>query len=464
MDFSKGFVLDGSEESFNKIFFKYLTASSAKGIDNINFDVYKSKVNENSNLISRKIKDGTYKFSNYAEKLILKGRNNKPRVISIPTIRDKVVLKYIQLVLKEQCEDIKQSLPQVHIQEFKDNVASYNYVVKLDLKKYYDNINHNILEEILKAKGIDSNIIDLINKAITRPTINKYQLSNKRTKKERNTIGTPQGLSISNILAAIYIYEIDNTFKNKANVKYIRYVDDILILCDRKDAKLLREEITEKLMSVLKLEVHSNGDKVYTHGLDENVDLCFLGYNYRLIHDKFNGFTVKDENLFKFENSIVNIFTRFDSDKRMSEEEFIFRLNNKITGSISRNVDTDSTRESRYGWLFFYSQIDDYTILFRLDKLVSNLLNRFKRCSSIQKSRIKEFGIAFKEIKCNIRRTDYIHKPDELDSHEKRELLINTFNISAKVLIDKSTIDKYYYMNVYKPIKLSQKDIQQTMS
>ena len=176
-------LLDGSPECFKQIFFKYITHSTARGIDNINFEKYKLRIDENSELISRKFKNGKYKFSCFREKLILKGRKKEPRIISIPTIRDKVFLKYIQLILKAKCTDIIQKIPQFYIEELKGNIKSYNYVIKLDIEKYYDNINHEILEGRLIKIGIDEDSINMIKRAISRPIINEYELYNSRIKK-----------------------------------------------------------------------------------------------------------------------------------------------------------------------------------------------------------------------------------------------------------------------------------------
>ena len=454
-------LLDGSPECFKQIFFKYITHSTAKGIDNINFEKYKLRIDENSELISRKFKNGKYKFSCFREKLILKGRKKEPRIISIPTIRDKVFLKYIQLILKTECRDIVQKIPQFYIQELKENIKRYNYVIKLDIEKYYDSISHEILEDKLINIGINEDFIELVKRAISRPIINEYELYNSRIKKSNNQEGVPQGLSISNILAAIYIKEIDDLFNKKENIKYIRYVDDIIILCNEDEADSLYYEMKNLLYDKLRLKIN---DKEYRHKIDNEIEVSFLGYNYTCIYNKFNGFTIKSENLFKFENTIVNIFTRFESDKNMSKEEFIFRLNNKITGSISKNVDTDNTRESKYGWLFFYSQIDDYTIPYNLDKLVDKLLSRFQRCESIKKQEIKSFYKAFAEIRSNIRNTTYIHRPDELDINGRKQLLIDIFKINRNILKDDDKINKLYYKYVYKDIKKSQKDIQQMIS
>ena len=86
----------------------------------------------------------------------------------------------------------------------KENIEEYNYVIKLDIEKYYDSINHEILEDKLINIGINEDFIELLKRAISRPIINEYELYNSRIKKSNNQEGVPQGLSISNILAAIY--------------------------------------------------------------------------------------------------------------------------------------------------------------------------------------------------------------------------------------------------------------------
>lgn len=74
-------------------------------------------------------------------------------------------------------------IPQFYIEELKGNIKSYNYVIKLDIEKYYDNINHEILEGRLIKIGIDEDSINLIKRAISRPIINEYELYNSRIKK-----------------------------------------------------------------------------------------------------------------------------------------------------------------------------------------------------------------------------------------------------------------------------------------
>lgn len=62
------------------------------GMDRITPAAFENKLDENVRLISQKVLSGKYKFTRYREVLISKGRGKEPRVISIPTIRDKLAL------------------------------------------------------------------------------------------------------------------------------------------------------------------------------------------------------------------------------------------------------------------------------------------------------------------------------------------------------------------------------------
>jgi len=94
--------------NFKKIYIRKIYNDSIKnkpstGVDGINIKVFDKKIDAEIEIINRKILNKTYDFSFYKERLISKGRNKFPRVISIPTIRDKKVslthcMKYIRMI------------------------------------------------------------------------------------------------------------------------------------------------------------------------------------------------------------------------------------------------------------------------------------------------------------------------------------------------------------------------------
>lgn len=437
-----------------------INKNTARGIDNIDFDSFNSRKEENLQIINRKILKNNYKFSNYREKLILKSRNSNPRLISIPTIRDRIVLKVIHNILKEIYPNVQQKLPHIHIEELSKNYENYNYYLKIDISNFYGSISHGILINILKETIDYYPLLDIICQSITNPTIS---IGQKVQKTNREFIGVPQGIPISNFLASLYMLELDKKYKNKSDIFYVRYVDDIIILCDKARAKSIHSEILYDLEGLLNLKV--NQEKTVQGDLNHNM-FNFLGYTFSKNKKSELCVSVRNQSKMKLEKSIVDIFYSYENNEHMLPQEFIFRLNNKITGSLSQVLHPNEEKEvKRYGWLFYFSQINDFTLLYHLDAFVIKLFSKYDKCNrTINKSEIKSFVKSYYEIKYNIKETKYIHTPDKLNISEKRSLLFSTFNIKRAFTIPKDHVDAIYYQKVYRPIRKEYQDIQKFIS
>lgn len=85
------------------------------GMDRITPAAFENKLDENVRLISQKVLSGKYKFTRYREVLISKGRGKEPRVISIPTIRDKLALSAYHQFLQSSFGATIQE-PLLHVQ------------------------------------------------------------------------------------------------------------------------------------------------------------------------------------------------------------------------------------------------------------------------------------------------------------------------------------------------------------
>ncbi|MEZ9893527.1 RNA-dependent DNA polymerase, partial [Vibrio lentus] len=89
-----------NKDSLTEIYYKYIHYSPSTGVDGIKAND-KYDIDKEIELIVDKVLNGRYKFSKYKEKLISKGANKLPRVISIPTVRDRIVIKALHLTLQE---------------------------------------------------------------------------------------------------------------------------------------------------------------------------------------------------------------------------------------------------------------------------------------------------------------------------------------------------------------------------
>ncbi|MHB7168943.1 hypothetical protein ACYCJE_14980 [Klebsiella pneumoniae] len=90
-----------SPKSLFDVYTERFSKSAAKGLDRINGMQYSNRARKELKKVSEKCLNGSFRFTPYLEKLKSKGRGKKPRVISIPTIRDRVVLKQLNVFLCE---------------------------------------------------------------------------------------------------------------------------------------------------------------------------------------------------------------------------------------------------------------------------------------------------------------------------------------------------------------------------
>lgn len=137
------------------------------------------------------------------------------------------------------------------------DISNTQYCLKVDIKKYYPSINHDILMGKLKKKIKDEKLLNLLSDIVY------------------STIGVPIGNYLSQFFANIYLSDLDHKIKETWGIKYyFRYADDMVFLHDNKEdlhkaLKLLKEELKE-----LKLELKPNYQifEVDSRGLD------FVGY------------------------------------------------------------------------------------------------------------------------------------------------------------------------------------------
>lgn len=149
------------------------------------------------------------------------------------------------------------------------------YILKLDIKRFFDSIDHNILLFLMEKKIKDENVLWLIKEIIDSFSIRSNQ-------------GIPLGNITSQLFANIYLNELDYFIKHKLRIKdYIRYCDDFVIIKNNKEyLEKLIPIIDNFLKQRLKLCLHP--DKIVIRRYNQGID--FLGYvsfpNYRILRTK----------------------------------------------------------------------------------------------------------------------------------------------------------------------------------
>jgi retron-type reverse transcriptase len=139
------------------------------------------------------------------------------------------------------------------------------WILKCDIKKFFANIDHELLLEILVSNIEDENVTRLLGEVI-----------GSFNTKDREDVGLPLGNLTSQLLVNIYMNEFDQFVKNILHEKYyIRYADDFVFMSDDKIyLEQLIPKISDFLENNLKLSLHP--DKLFIKTLTSGVD--FLGW------------------------------------------------------------------------------------------------------------------------------------------------------------------------------------------
>ncbi|EKT4539516.1 reverse transcriptase domain-containing protein [Pseudomonas alloputida] len=413
--FNKSFTV----KQLESIYSEHIVLSRATGIDNLTQKQFWRTLKDQLAIISRKANAGTYTFTKYKLKLVSKGRGKSPREISIPTIRDRICLRALcEVLTKTYQTSISFDLPQDTVRIVKSCVESgkYDSFIKLDVSNFYPSIAHPVLFQKLRSKIRSPIVLNLIKSAIATPTVSKSSKFDTA-----NTEGVPQGLAISNALAAIYLVDIDKKFSSIPGAKYFRYVDDILILCkDEQKNHIARQIISE--FQRINLKVHDpivSPAKSSMGRLGEKFD--YLGYEFRneAIKKVLTPITTaRPGSIEKLKDSLASIFTGYKHSKIKSLDFLTWRLNMRITGCVFQ--------EKSRGWLFFFSEIQDETLLHKLDLYVAQLINRFN-----VKISPKSFVRAFYEINRRRHITNYVPNFDRYTIAQMTTVLSDYFNKSV---------------------------------
>lgn len=407
-----------SPESIENVYENDVSWKYLRGIDRMGPSQFDSQKATHFEIIHRKCLNGTYRFSPFSERLRLRGRDRQPRVISIATIRDRIVLSLLKQYLHEVfSECVNRELPNSYIRKIKDFYKTTAYTdlcfYKVDIKSFYDCIDHNILIESLSQRITSKPEIILVKRAIETPTV---PISHRKAalKENKNLCGVPQGLAVSNILANIYLHNSDRTFPNMS-LFYLRYVDDILFIVKKEDEESIRSIVDNELRA---LKLSLNEDKNKTSFVPINAGLDYLGYYLRL-----PTVSIKKPTVERFLRSLSALFSAYDNigakmyqtkDLNLAHELFISEVNEKITGAMSEN--------RRYGWLFYFLEMDDLTLLHTMDFII-----RDKFCSRLKRNpglvpiedSIKKLSKAYYHAKYHPN-SGYIHNYDMYDTIDKK--------------------------------------------
>lgn len=414
-------------------YYEKVSKRPSVGLDKVTNEKFEEKLGEEIDIILRKVNDGSYSFTRYRMLLFLKGPAKAPRQVCVPTVRDKLTLSTLNellgLIYGSQC---RTQMPQVIINDISNNLPNFDSFIKLDVSSFYASIKHDVLLRKLRGKIKKPEIIDLIQNAIETESLS-YPVKEK-VKRHKRELGIPEGLPISNSLANVYLANLDEKYNELPGVKYYRYVDDILILLNQKDLPTVKKAIVRDLKRLGLKTNDKNADGEISQGFE------YLGYFL-----SSSGITVRNSSILKVEQSFEELIIKM---KKEPPEYTEWKLNLKITGFIYGG--------NKYGWMFFYSQISDTSLLFRLDDLIGRLLERYGVDPSVRR---KRFVRTYHEIRQALHTTSYVPNFDKYTIDDKRRVVSRVYKKDFSNA-DEHTIEDFFGKIISKEIRDIEKDIQ----
>lgn len=433
-----------SPEALFRTFVDKFATSSGKGVDRLNGFQFALRAADELSIASRKCLDGTYRFAPYLEVLKTKGRSKPPRIIGIPTVRDRIVLSHLNRFLAAVYpERVPRNVAATYVRRISEDLALKSiedtWVCTTDIKTFYDSIERPRLLSILGKRIRCGPALKLIEHSLLAPTVPKNTPRNRHCGL-RAKAGVPQGLAISNILASIYMQPIDDAMINY-DVSYFRYVDDVLIYGGHEQVHGAFKSLGGRLKR-RGLGLHPlNSGKSQIELLTE--PFGYLGYVF-----KERNITVRDSTVERFIQSIAAKFSdfkhnktrRLDKFKYLNEDRlkeiFLMELNERITGAIKE--------KKRYGWIAYFSQITDLSLLHQLDDSIGRLFSRLSEFGNVAPAGLKNLHRAYWEMKFNPN-GGYVRDYDKIVTQaQKLSFLVARGRVGAGEALTNEQIDSRF--------------------
>ena len=269
-----------NKDNLNRAYKRVKANKGAPGVDGMTIEEAFRWLKEHNHELTERIRKGHYTPSPVRRVEIPKPDGGM-RKLGIPTVIDRIIQQAMlqQLMPIYEPKFSEGSFGYRPGRSAKDAVQrikeyaeqGYTRAVVLDLSKYFDTLNHELLVNILRRDVKDERVIQMIKRYLRSGVMENGVV----VKTEE---GSPQGGNLSPLLANVYLNEFDQEF-NKRGVPCIRYADDIVLLAksERASERLL-ESSTKYLEGTLKLKV--NREKSRTVSVLAIRNFKYLGFCY----------------------------------------------------------------------------------------------------------------------------------------------------------------------------------------
>ena len=271
--------------------YKHVKANDgAAGVDGVTISEFEKKVKDNLYKIWNRMSSGSYLPPPVKAVEIAKD-DGKIRKLGVPTLADRIA----QMVAKMYLEPLLE--PHFHedsygyrpkksaldaIRVARERCWRYDWVIDMDIKGFFDNIDHELMMEAVKKHTKEPWILLYVQRWLLAPMQEVDGSITERTK------GTPQGGVISPLLANLFLHYVFDVWMRKwyPQNPFERYADDVVVHCKtEEEAKALLGKLKERFQKC-KLELHPEKTKIVyckdsnRRGNSKKEKFDFLGYTF----------------------------------------------------------------------------------------------------------------------------------------------------------------------------------------
>ncbi len=285
----------------------------SKGFDEQTIEEFKNDLDRNIRQISAELRSDAFEFTPLVGRLHDKPGGGK-RPLKIPAVRDRVVLKAVQLLIAHRFD--KYNLPCSYgyikdvstidaVNRVKELAASGNvWVLEADMSKFFDTVDQPLLmDRFVKRTGIRS-LEGLIRRALQVEVGNlDFFRPNERDMFPRPDSGIPQGGVLSPMLANFYLYPFDREM-SKQGFNLVRYADDFVVMCASRERAQAAYALAKTILEgTLRLKLHALEEE----NSKTRITLYSKGFTFLGIHFQGGKTTPSSNSVKKFKEKISMI-------------------------------------------------------------------------------------------------------------------------------------------------------------
>lgn len=312
-----------ARDNLNEAFKNVKANKGTSGIDDLSIEETAEYIKQNKATIVWQLYNRKYQ-PQPVRRVEIPKPNGGTRKLGIPIVLDRVIQQAMVQVMSPMFEPYfseysygfrpKRSCEQAIIKALEYLNDGYEWIVDIDLEKFFDNVPHDRLLRLVSDVIKDGNVVSLVNKFLKAGVMiqDKY---------EKTEIGTPQGGPLSPLLSNIMLNLLDKELEAR-NLRFTRYADDTIILVkSEKAANRVMASITKFIENKLKLKVNITKTKVCRPS-----KLKYLGFGFCKTK-KWECIPHKDSKM-KFKRTLKGLTNRSKSislDKRFEQLNWTIR-------------------------------------------------------------------------------------------------------------------------------------------